>query len=220
MGSHPQQSSLDHKDLTSLDTRGVSRPQPRPPHMTRDPGAAAMSRHPLSPSDIEYQILSPTGSGSSRENSLPRQHFHQRHSSYESHSPSSYPSDSSAGATYATVAADAPIRGSGRKDRNKPERGSGRGHVVGGVTSSPELNGYATMPRVSHHADVGGAAATSTGLEGTASLENLRLSDSESNMAFRRDNPGRISITKKSKVCMRLGWPVGHTSLRQPIRDT
>ena len=187
--------------------------------MTRDPGAAAMSRHPLSPSDIEYQILSPTGSGSSRENSLPHQHFHQRHSSYDSHSPSSYPSDSSASVTYPNVAADAPIRGSGRKDRNKPERGSGRGHAVGGVNGSPEMNGYATLPRATHHNDVGGAAATPTGLEGTASLENLRLSDSESNMAFRRDNPGRISITKKSKIggssdwggqlcASLLGWPV------------
>ena len=31
------------------------------------------------------------------------------------------------------------------------------------------------------------------------SLEHLRLSDSESNAAFRRDEPGRISITKKSE---------------------
>ena len=98
------------------------------------------------------------------------------------------------------VAADAPVRGSGRKDRNRPERGSGRSHthqVLGGVSASPELhaNGYATLPRASsHHGDVGGA----TGLDSVASLENLRLADSESNSAFRRDNPGRISITKKS----------------------
>lgn len=197
------QSSVDHRDLISLDLRGMARPPnvPRayPPHMSRD---LAMNRHPLSPSDIDYQIFSPTSSGSSRENTMPRQH--QQNSSYDSPS-SSYPSDSSASVMHTNVGvvADAPIRGSGRKDRNRPERGSGRSHanqMAGGITASPELmNGYATIPRASsHHGDVGGVEATPTSLE-AASLENLRLSESESNMAFRRDNPGRISITKKSK---------------------
>lgn len=212
---------MDHREATPLDVRGILRhapniPRTHPPHMSRDPGAAAMSRHVLSPSDIDYQILSPTGSGSSRESTLPHQHFHQRNSSYDSRSPS-YPSDSSASVTYSTVgvAADAPIRGSGRKDRNRPERGSGRSHVVGGVTGSPEMNGYATIPRTSHHGDVGGAAATPTGLD-VASLENLRLSDSESNMAFRRDNPGRISITKKSELTF-IGVESGYKYCRSKI---
>lgn len=110
---------------------------------------------------------------------------------------------------------DAPIRGSGRKDRNRPERGSGRNHVSqsssgsgSGLSSvSPELlmtNKFATLPRlVPHHgSQASGGQATPTDQESASahgSLENLRLSDSESNMAFRRDNPGRISITKKSK---------------------
>ena len=37
------------------------------------------------------------------------------------------------------------------------------------------------------------------------SLEHLRLSDFESNAAFRRDKPGRISITKKSESPCRGG---------------
>lgn len=110
---------------------------------------------------------------------------------------------------------DAPVRGSGRKDRNRPERGSGRGHASGGSTLSsisPEpvmVNGFATMPRLSspsYHGDAAGPTlvhSASVTLETAShgshgSLENLRLSDSEVNMAFRRDNPGRISITKKS----------------------
>ena len=117
--------------------------------------------------------------------------------------------------------ADAPVRGSGRRDRNRPERGSGRGHTSGGSTLSsisPEpamVNGFATMPHLSspsYHGDAGGRTlvhSASVTLETIShgshgSLENLRLSDSESNMAFRRDNPGRISITKKSMcVCVR-----------------
>jgi len=69
------------------------------------------------------------------------------------------------------------------------------------------INGFATMPRLSspsYHSDVGGPAlhhSMSVNAETSShgSLENLRLSDSEVNMAFRRDNPGRISITKKSE---------------------
>lgn len=190
---------------SSLDIRGMSRPQdhtsstaPRSyaPQMSHENSAS--SRHPLSPSDIEFKLFSPSGSASSRDSTLPRQQ--QRKSSYDSHtSSSSYPSDSAHHVGNVGVATDAPVRGSGRKDRNRPERGSGRSHthqVLGGVSASPELtNGYATLPRVSsHHGDVGVA----TGLDSVASLENLRLADSESNSAFRRDNPGRISITKKS----------------------
>ena len=219
-------SSLDRKDITSLDHRGANRqsnhapnnPNPapnrsHPPHMSRDlsggggpVGAGRHHPHPLSPSDIEYQLFSPTGSASSRENSAtPRQH--QRSSSYDSRNSSR--SISSTSHTSSSVGmADAPIRGSGRKDRNKPERGSGRNHNSlmsiggaggGGGVASPDLvmNGYATLPRSSSHSkEVGHATPTSMD---TASLENLRLDDSESNMAFRRDNPGRISITKKSK---------------------
>ncbi len=72
--------------------------------------------------------------------------------------------------------------------------------TAGGETEL--MNGYATLPRVHHRpGEVGGAAATTLTLQEAASLENLRLSGAESNMAFRRDNPGRISITKKSKQC-------------------
>lgn len=193
------------EDESSLDVRGVSRshdhtyftlPQSHPPQMSREQNSAS-SRHPLSPSDIDFQLFSPSGSTSSRDSTLPRQQ-QQRNNSYNSHA-SSHPSDSAPHMSHVGVATDAPVRGSGRKDRNRPERGSGRSHthqVQGGVSASPELtNGYATIPRTSsHHGDVGGA----TGLDSVASLENLRLADSESNSAFRRDNPGRISITKKS----------------------
>lgn len=218
-------SSLDKHDLTSLDHRGMARQsnyspsiiRSHPPHMSRDLSVGVVSsQHTISPSDIEYQLFSPTGSGSSRENTMPCQHF--RNSSYDSYS-SSHPSDStsSASASHASASvgmADAPIRGSGRKDRNRPERGSGRSHasqmpgsssggsgMMGVASLSPELvmNGYATLPHVSSQAEPGETSATPISIEMTASLENLRLSDFESNMAFRRDNPGRISITKKSK---------------------
>lgn len=236
---HTNQSSLDRRDLTSLDQRGVSRQQQQPhpvrshpPHMSRDltgGGAGALSsggsnRQPLSPSDIEYQLFSPTGSGSSRENTMPRQHQkqqqqHQRNSSYDSRTSSSHPSDSASstvGIGYPGGMTDRPIRGSGRKDRNRPERGSGRNHTpqVGGASASPELvmNGYATVPR-SNSTNSRERGATPTSLE-AASLENLRLDDSESNMAFRRDNPGRISITKKSELQSDL------TCTEQPLRFT
>ena len=206
------QSNLDRKDMTSLDQRGMSRPnnlRSHPPHMSRDTGvgvAAGTNRHPLSPSDIEYQLFSPTGSGSSRENTITRQH--QRNSSYDSRT-SSYPSDSasSVGISYTSSSTggmtDTPIRGSGRKDRNRPERGSGRSHAshLGDTVASPDLvmNGYATLPRSgSTHRDMGATPTSLSSME-AASLENLRLDDAESNMAFRRDNPGRISITKKSE---------------------
>lgn len=203
-------------DRTSLDRKGMSRQsnhtssvvRTHPPHMSRDPSmgvASGTNRHPLSPSDIDYQLFSPTGSGSSRENTIPRQH--QRNSSYDSRS-SVHPSDSasSASITYASGSvgiADAPIRGSGSKDRNRPERGSGRNHTpqMGVSGTSPDLmNGYATLPRSSsHHREVGLAGASMD----TVSLENFRLEDKEVNMAFRRDNPGRISITKKSEWAAR-----------------
>ncbi len=164
--------------------------------------------HPLSPSDIDYQLYSPTrtSSSSSRDNSMPHHHHSNHHQQNSSHY-----SDSSTAMSHAHSVADPPIRGSGRKDRNRPERGSGRNHTPQMpvlVSASPELmmNGYATIPRASpsqHHGNSGeggGAAVghTPTNSMGVASLENLRLSDSECNAAFRRDNPGRISITKKS----------------------
>lgn len=219
--------------MTSLDHKGMSRQSNpahnairsvHPPHMSRDQnGVAALSlnsRQVISPSDIDYQLFSPTGSTSSRENTLPYQYQH--HSSYSSRSSSSYPFDSTSTSSVSHTSAgvgvdvDAPIRGSGRKDRNRPERGSGRSHTPQLTRSDLEaimvsnnppdlvMNGYATIPRgsprgSSHQREGSASVATPTGME-AASLENLRLSDSESNMAFRRDNPGRISITKKSKT--------------------
>lgn len=251
----PNTSSLDRKDISSLDHRGVTRQtshpvasRSHPPHMSRDVGASPrMSRdvgppprvardmgasphmprdismatrpHPLSPSDIDYQLYSPTGTGSSssRDNSIPRHHYqhHQRNSSYDSRN-SSHFSDSSTVMSHGHAMAEPPIRGSGRKDRNRPERGSGRSHITqmpGLMSASPELmiNGFATVPRTSSTSSQhngpeepgGGAVGGVSGITpsssmGAASLENLRLSDSECNAAFRRDNPGRISITKKS----------------------
>lgn len=212
-------SNLDDKDITSLDRRDMSRHSsftsisnnyrshpPHPPHMSRDHsmgGASSLNRQPLSPSDIEYQVFSPTGSStSSRENTIPRQS-----STYENHT--SY-TNRSLSYTGEVGVSDTPIRGSGRKDRNRPERGSGRSHTHqlsgGGLTMSPDpglMNGYATMPHMSPLHQSNDTAAT---IMETLSLENLRLSDSESNMAFRRDNPGRISITKKSKIRIPAFW--------------
>ena len=219
-------SSLDRRDISSLDHRGIARQgshpvgRSHPPHMSRDMGVAVgvAVRHPLSPSEIDYQLYSPTGTGSSlssRDNTLPRQqpphynHHHQRNFSYDSRNSSRFSDASPTVMGHAPSAADAPIRGSWRKDRNRPERGSGRSHtpqMPGLASASPDLvmNGYATLPRTApqqpNGTEGGGAAGTTpTSSMGAASLENLRLSDSECNAAFRRDNPGRISITKKSE---------------------
>lgn len=114
-----------------------------------------------------------------------------------------------------------PTRGSGRRtdrdrerDRNRPERGSGRSHARSSsahISSSAFLSdaipdGVSTLPRaMSRSSDrresATGRSTTPTNPETTSlcSLDELRLEDSESNSAFRRDDAGRISITKKSK---------------------
>ena len=120
-----------------------------------------------------------------------------------------------------------PTRGSGRRtdrdrerdrerDRNRPERGSSRSHHT--RSSSAHLNsatsflsdtipdGVSTLPRaMSRSSDRQGSntgrSTTPTNPESSSlcSLDELRLEESESNSAFRRDDAGRISITKKSK---------------------
>ena len=114
-----------------------------------------------------------------------------------------------------------PTRGSGRRtdrdrerDRNRPERGSSRSHARSSsahLNSSPFLSdtipdGVSTLPRsMSRSSDRRGSGAarstTPTNPESVSlsSLDELRLEESESNLAFRRDDAGRISITKKSK---------------------
>ncbi len=200
-------SSLDRMDQSSLDRKGMARPpsssslssqRSYPPHMSRGKvgAASASGRHPLSPSDIDLQLYSPTGS----DNHAPL-HQHRHTPGYSSQFSDST-SITSIG--HAVGVADVPIRGSGRKDRNRPERGSGRNHGSGsgsGLSSaSPDFTGYATLPRITTPL-IGGARVGSVAMDSPlhGSLENLRLSESESNPSFRRDNPGRISITKKSK---------------------
>ena len=220
-GGRDEASTLDRMNMTRIHSGvNLNSAHQYPPHTSRDlsgGGSSSLSSR-LSPSDIDYTIYSPTSSSfSSRENTMTSQH-HRRNLSYESHS--SHYSDTTSITSQARAevgVADAPIRGSGRKDRNKPERGSGRSHASQSPSSgcisamssaSPELiltNGYATIPRTHshchnhHRGDIGGGSMSAMETMSPGSLENLRLSDSESNMAFRRDNPGRISITKKSE---------------------
>ena len=115
-----------------------------------------------------------------------------------------------------------PTRGSNRRmdrdrerERNRPERGSGRSthsrsssaHFHSTTFSSDVIpDGSSTLPRaMSRSSDRRGSgtgrSTTPTNPESSSlcSLDELRYEDSESNMAFRRDDAGRISITKKSK---------------------
>lgn len=120
-----------------------------------------------------------------------------------------------------------PTRGSGRRtdrdrerDRNRPERGSGRSHArsssahLGSASfiSDTMPDGVSTLPRaMSRSNDRRGSGvgrpATPTNPESASlcSLDELRLEESESNLAFRRDDAGRISITKKSTCVLLFG---------------
>ncbi len=214
-GQRDSVSNLDNVDMTSLDVRGMSRSssttsntrpvQSHPPLMSRETTPSASDLPPPG-------RRKPASSSSS---STAPSHWSYTGQQYPDHSSAS----SVANGDQQVGRTDAPVRGSGRRDRNKPERGSGRGHASGGSvlpSISPEstlMNGFATMPHLSsssYHSDASGhvlAHSTSVTMDTAShgshgSLENLRLSDSEVNAAFRRDNPGRISITKKSGLCV------------------
>ena len=213
----------------------------RPPLMSRDYSASpGRHRSPISPVSMGYgdYPLYPSNQ-SSRENSLKRnRELSPFSSSYDRHgnsmySPYSSDTGSTASGTAYTVGVSSvtsegsqlvPTRGSGRRtdrdrerDRNIPERGSGRSqhtrsssaHLSSATSflSNTIPDGVATLPRaMSRSSDrrgsnAGGRSTTPTNPESSSlcSLEELRLEDSESNSAFRRDDAGRISITKKSK---------------------
>lgn len=217
----------------------------RPPLMSRDYSASpGRHRSPISPVSIGYGAggdysLYPSNQ-SSRENSLKRnRELSPFSSSYDRHGNSMYsPYSSDTGSTasgpayvvgVSSVAANdgsqlVPTRGSGRRtdrdrerDRNIPERGSGRlqhtrsssAHLSSATSflSDTIPDGVSTLPRaMSRSSDrrgsaAGGRSTTPTNPESSSlcSLDELRLEDSESNSAFRRDDAGRISITKKSK---------------------
>ena len=116
-----------------------------------------------------------------------------------------------------------PTRGSGRRtdrdrerDRNRPERGSSRSHARSSSAHLSSSNfmsetfpdGVATLPRAMSRSSDRRSSATARSTTPTnpetSSLDELRLEDSESNSAFRRDDAGRISITKKSKFIKNL----------------
>ena len=138
-----------------------------PPQMSRDYNSGSL-RRALSPDTPLYSMVQ-----SSRDSSLRRQTGMGRDvSPYDSHDRygqpfSPYSSDSASSTPYGGQPggmwdiSQVPTRGSGRKDRNKPERGSGRNHASYHSTSSgsasavsnisSELNvtnGYATVPRL------------------------------------------------------------------------
>ena len=215
----------------------------RPPLMSRDYSASpGRHRSPISPVSIGYgdYPLYPSNQ-SSRENSLKRnRELSPFSSSYDRHGNSMYsPYSSDTGSTASgpayvvgvssVVASDGsqlvPTRGSARRidrdrerDRNIPERGSGRlqhtrsssahlSSATASFLSDTIPDGVSTLPRaMSRSSDrrgssAGGRSTTPTNPESSSlcSLDELRLEDSESNSAFRRDDAGRISITKKSK---------------------
>ena len=209
----------------------------RPPLMSRDFSASpGRHRSPISPVSTGYGDYPPYLSNpNSRENSLKRNRELSPFSPYGNSMYSPYSSDTgstASGTAYvvgvSSVASSGsqlvPTRGSGRRtdrdrerDRNKPERGSGRlqhtrsssAHLssTASFISDTIPDGVSTLPRaMSRSSDrrgssTGGRSTTPTNPESTSlcSLEELRLEDSESNSAFRRDDAGRISITKKSK---------------------
>ena len=229
-------------------TTTTSTTRHRPPLMSRDYSASpGRHRSPISPVSIGYggdYPLYPSNQ-SSRENSLKRnRELSPFSSSYDRHGNSMYsPYSSDTGSTASgpayvvgvssVVASDGsqlvPTRGSGRRtdrdrerDRNIPERGSGRlqharsssahlSSATAAFLSDTIPDGVSTLPRAmsrssdgrrgSNATGGGGRSTTPTNPESSSlcSLDELRLEDSESNSAFRRDDAGRISITKKSK---------------------
>ena len=233
---------FNHAPPTSTTANAVMM-RHRPPLMSRDYSASpGRHRSPISPIGYgtggDYSLY--PSNQSSRENSLKRnRELSPFSSSYDRHGNSMYsPYSSDTGSTasgpayvvgVSSIAANdgsqlVPTRGSGRRtdrdrerDRNIPERGSGRlqhtrsssAHLSSATSflSDTIPDGVATLPRaMSRSSDrrgstAGGRSTTPTNPESSSlcSLDELRLEDSESNSAFRRDDAGRISITKKSK---------------------
>ena len=205
----PRSSSSSHFDMfgvTSLDYRGMSRSSstytPRP-----QTGVAMATQRQHSALGLSGHSIPLTGSSEVMRSGLTRsmQEIPQpnRWSSASRYRDSTSPSSVSVSGSDGTLGrTDAPVRGQGLKDRTRTDRGGSYSNASGGSTLSsvsPDLivNGFATLPcrnKAGTVRNMSGNVETSHG-----SLENLRLSDSEVNMAFRRDNPGRISITKKSE---------------------
>ena len=219
--SNSDSNNLDTFDMTSFDRKGTSRILNVTPMQlqTRDVGGCGISLdiirpQPVLPSNGHFQKFTPSGfvvmgleSSTSLPEGIPLGHHLHWNSPQHHYLDSISPASSAADSDVTVGKTNIPTRGSGRKNRNWPERGSGRCHSGDALLSiSPDIsmtNGYATMPSPSssaYHRECGLERSTSLTIEAShGSLENLRLLDSEVNMAFRRDNPGRISITKKSK---------------------
>jgi hypothetical protein len=96
----------------------------------------------------------------------------------------------------------APTRGSGRKERLRSDPNLLRGATIladGGSGSEQSDIFNHTSRSTSHtHSETPPPIPGEEEEEGAGSLNNLRLSDSEPS-SFRRDDKGRISITKKSE---------------------